>query len=418
MNEEFLHFVWQYQLFSLQDNLDIKILHPGYHNAHEGPDFLHAKVVIDDIEWNGHIEIHIKSSDWKKHNHDDNDHYKNVILHVVLEEDMKLDMNFHTICLQGKIHPDINDQYSFWLQNNYDIPCSDSGLKDINELYRISWVDRLIVERCDAKYSDWMDTFRQVQNNWRQMIWVKVSESFGMKYNNIGFRHLAMNIDINVLDRLDHSLEMIEAYLYGVSGLLPEDIQDDYSEQLRMNYSFIQQKFQSDFHIKMPWNFLRMRPANFPTIRISQLARMLHLFTQFPQNLMSKNLSISDIENMMNVEASTYWTEHYTFGKKSTTTIKKLGQKAIHNIIINAVIPLHYFHGKTFNDHSSVAHAFQLLQELKPEKNSIIDRWIVNNHKPSNAYESQSYIHLYNNYCVKKRCASCQFGQKLLMEEN
>lgn len=417
MKEDFLHFVWQYQLYNNDNNSqNLEIKHPGYYNSHEGPDYLHAKIMQDGIEWNGHVEIHLKSSDWLRHNHINNSHYQSIILHVVYENDVELHLPCPTLVLKDKIHKNIHDQYINWIQNIHDIPCAHSGLKDISKIYRIQWIDRLIVDRCDMKYNEWLSTYHQVQNNWKQMIWIKVAESFGMKYNNVGFRHLAMNVDVGNLEKLDADIEMIEAYLFGVSGLIPQESRDDYVQKIENNYAFIQTKFPQNTDIKIPWNFLRMRPANFPTIRIAQLAKFICTITPFPQQLLSTKLQVKDWEKLLNIEVSEYWKSHYTFGKESRTVSKKLGKTAIDAIIINAIIPLHYFHGKIFNEPTSISHAFHLLQQVKPESNSIIERWQKFEHFPENAYDSQSYIHLYNHYCTKKKCASCLFGQKILIK--
>lgn len=415
MSEEFLHFIWQFQLFDWPEVMkDFKVTHPGFHNQHEGPDFLHAKLVYNNIEWNGHVEIHLLSSDWLKHKHDQNEHYKNIILHVVYDDDRNLELDCPTLVLKNQIHKDIQSMYEDWQWNKNKIPCAYSGIQQIEDLHKISWIDRLIIERCDEKFKDWLALYHQVQKDWLQMVWIKVAESFGMKYNNLGFKHLALNIPVKNIDKINHQLPALEAYFFYVSGLIPDNVDDAYISNLRSQQSYLASRFPLTHPAKMQWNFLRMRPPNFPTIRMAQLAHLMSKSSRVLQDLMSKKNNLQQLKHILDVEVSDYWKEHYTFSKKTSYKTKKLGDTAIKSIIVNAVIPLHYFYGKLHDDRDSISHAFRLLQEIEPEKNSIIDQWNALNHFPKNAYETQAYIHLYNNYCLPRHCAKCYFGQKIL----
>jgi len=423
MNENFLQFVWQQQLFDKKelysvDEKRIEIIHPGFLNTDSGPDFFNAKIKIENQLWAGNIEIHVKSSDWNKHKHNVNSSYDNVILHVVKEFDMdiKTTKGIKIPSLILKYNPILYNNYTKLITNKGPIPCSNFFDK-IDSFYIKSWQNRLLVERFERKTFDVLKLFKENKNSWEETFYIFLAKNFGFKLNSLPFELLAKSLPLKSILKQKDSLLQIEAMLFGQAGLLETDCNDDYFKLLVREYTFLAEKYKLQKLDSNLWKYLRLRPVNFPTIRIAQFASVLHKnINIFSQIIDSKN--VKKICTLFDVSISDYWHNHYQFCKDSKKRIKKLGKNSIDGILINTVALFLFAFGEQKQKSEYKEKALDLLETIKSEKNSIISKWEINNIIPENSFESQALLELYNEYCKKSKCLQCNIGSKIIIREN
>ncbi|MEA3450942.1 MAG: DUF2851 family protein [Bacteroidota bacterium] len=422
MNENFLQFIWQQQLFDKEnlysiDKKTIKIIHPGFLNTDSGPDFFNAKIKIGNQLWAGNIEIHVKSSDWNKHNHNIDSSYDNVILHVVSDFDLQIEttkgIKIPTLIL--KYNPVLYENYTKLIMNKGPIPCSDF-FYEIDSFYIKSWQNRLLIERFERKTDEVLKSFRDNNNYWEETFYIFLAKNFGFKLNSLPFEMLAKSLPLKSILKQKDSLLQIEAMLFGQAGFLDDDCNDDYYKLLKREYLFLAKKFNLQKIDNNMWKYLRLRPVNFPTIRIAQFASVLHKnINLFSTIISSKN--VKNIRKLFEVNTSNYWNNHYQFCKKSKKRIKTLGEKSIDGILINTVALFLFAYGEEKQKSEFKEKALELLEIIKSEKNSIIRKWETNNIIPENAFESQALLELYNEYCKKSKCLNCNIGSKIIIRE-
>ncbi len=420
MTEDFLYYIWRYQLYrhDLQttEGFNLIVKSPGISNTDAGPDFCNAMVRIGSTLWAGNIEVHIKSSDWYAHQHHRDDAYSNIILHVVYQHDrIIMDRNeipVPTLELAGNIDEQLHQKYQYFVSNKNWVPCSkEIGL--IDPITKTSWLERLLVERLERKSKDVKRVLLQNKNDWELSFYQILAGNFGFKVNEQPFRMLASMVPLSVLQKHSNNIFQVEALLMGQSGLLKKEFQDEYPEQLKAEYNFLKQKYglvTMEAHL---WKFLRLRPANFPTIRISQFAALICS----QDNLFSKVFGSNDVSELIelfNVNASPYWKDHYTFDVKSVASPKKLGIVAVRIIIINTIVQFMHLYGTIRDKQKYRDKAIKFLLELPAEKNAITREWEKLSIKAENALESQALLELKNKYCDLKRCLHCSIGLKLL----
>ncbi len=423
MKEDFLHFIWKYSLFKsvslfTTNNLSIQILEKGIENTDAGPDFFNAKIKIGNTVWAGNVEIHVNSSDWEKHQHQLDKSYNNVILHVVYHYDREIKNSegnsLSTLELKDLINKDLIAKYNSLASiNNSDwIPCGNQ-LKYIDDFTVKSWLNRLIIERLERKAADIENRLQQNSNDWEETFYQFLFKYFGLKVNAEPFFQLASNTPLKIVDK--HCLvKSVEALFFGQAGFLEDAITDKYFIELKKEYTFLKVKFSLQSIDKSIWKFLRLRPYNFPTLRISQLSVLLTKNPRLFAAMIESN-SIKELQKCFNVTASTYWNNHYRFGEiTNDEKPKKLGEATINNIIINVIVPFTFVYGKAKNSQQLVDKALNLLEELKPEQNAIIKNWQKLGVKTGNALHTQSLLELKNNYCSEKKCLNCSIGSKIL----
>lgn len=422
MKEDLLHFIWKTTPFkfnglttSMGD--EIEVINPGEHNTDAGPDFFNAKVRIGNTIWAGNVEMHIKSSDWLVHKHDGDRTYDNVILHIVTNDDKPI---FNS---KGRQIPTITIKYPDaieWKLMNLTssgkwIPCEES-FTSFDSFSTRMWLESLMIERLEQKTAQVFDLINNTQNSWEEAFYQSVGRSFGLKSNALPFELLAKSTPLKVLGKHKDNLFQIEAILFGQSGLLNKISEhDEYSLSLLKEYKYLQHKFNLspiDGHL---WKFLRMRPTAFPTIRIAQFAMLIHKST----SLFSKIIEVDDIKEIIKlfqVDTSEYWNTHYTFGKESKSTEKRIGAETISLIAINSLVPFIFAYGISKAQNNLKDKAIKLLETIKPESNSIIDKFTDLGVKAESAYDTQALIHLKSNYCDSKKCLYCHLGAKLLLK--
>jgi hypothetical protein len=425
MKEDLLQFAWLYKLYSQVDlltdtNERIEVIDPGQLNHDSGPDFFNAKVIIDSTLWVGNIEIHTFSSDWVKHKHNTNKQYNNVILHVVHYNDLPTlnEQGIRIPTLEMQLSSTLTDEYNSLLMQETAIPCG-KNLHKIKEIYLVSWLTSLLYEKLEKKYNLICDLLLRNQNNWNETFYMLLSRNFGFGINNEPFELLAKSLPLNIILKHADNPFQIEALLFGQAGFLDEMLnEDDYYNLLHTEYLFLAKKYKLFPLEKHVWRFLRLRPNNFPTVRIAQLCNLL---TQ-QQGLLSKILEAKTLKQMhtlLTAEAKDYWTSHYRFNvsPKSPDNTKHLGDTSKTLIVLNTIVPFLFAYGKTTGNDTYINRSLTLLEDIKPERNSIINKWIKHNITPENAFQSQALIYLYNNYCNVKKCLSCQIGHQILTKK-
>jgi len=420
MTEEFLHYIWQYRLYNpnlvLQSGEQIEVIHPGMHNSDSGPDFFNARIRIGETIWAGNIEIHILSSDWKRHNHNQDMSYDNVILHVVWRDDTpvfrKNGTTIPTLELDGRYNENSWKHYLGFMASQRWIPC-EAMIPAVDSFVRNAWLDRVLVERLERKALQVEEILSLTKNDWTLTFYRLLARNMGFKLNNQAFEMLAQSLPFNFLAKHADDLFQVEAMVFGQAGLLENALADEYPSKLKKEYDFLKKKFDLtpiDAHL---WKFMRLHPGNFPTLRLAQFASIIHHSRTIMGELFNSN-DVDTYRKLFGAEASTYWNTHYTFDKSSVSKRKTLGLSSIDLVIINLVAPLLVAYGRWKNDTAKIEKAIDLLMQLKPENNAYTRHWDKIGIFAKDASMSQSLIELKSQYCDNKKCLSCAVGNQLL----
>lgn len=422
MSENLLQFIWLHRLYASQsalytmDHEPLLVLHPGRLNTHAGPDFLEAKIKIGNTLWVGHIELHLKSSDWNKHLHQENASYSKLILHVVYEFDEDIVTFNHTLfpTLQLKEHidPNLLLKYERLMMTKKFVPCENT-IRDVHSLTRQMQLSRVLAERLETKTTYIKELLKRFKNNWQEVFYIQLARGFGLHINQDAFEQLALNTPLSLISKHKNNPVQIEALLFGQAGFLYDYFDELYPSVLQKEYEYLKSLHQLQPMEKHRWKFLRLRPANFPTVRIAEFAQLIvesnHLFSK----VLEAN-SIKEIETLFNVTVSDYWLTHYNFQEKSIERTKSIGKTFVHAIIINVIVPALFTYGKLQGKELYCEKALQLMEELPAEKNSIINEWNTIGIEAKNAADSQALLQLKKNYCDQKRCLECGIGYALM----
>ena len=421
LREDFLHYVWRYKQFDFQDlkttsGENIEVFQFGMYNTDGGPDFKNARIQIDETIWAGNVEIHIKASDWLKHEHSKNPAYNNVILHVVFEADVVINNNvgqpIPTLELNGRIPLKLKNTYLKLLHEKAWIPCANQ-IESVSDFTKTIWLDRLLIERLQQKTTIIAEALELNNNDWETTFYQMIARSFGLKINVEPFERLAQTLPLITLAKHKNSLFQLEALLFGQSGLLEGDFNEDYPNRLKKEYKFLSHKHNLSPLPKTIWQFLRLRPPSFPTVRMAQFAALVHQSSHlFSKVLEAEN--IETIEKLFEVQISDYWLTHYVFDKESKKRKKSLGKSTIQLIIINTIIPALFLYGKSKGEEKYKDKALKFLEQLPAEKNKVIDNWQSLGFKAGSAYQTQSLLQLKKHYCDKKNCLNCSIGNTIM----
>ena len=420
MTEDFLQYIWQHRLYLPEGNLTaegdpVEPLQPGQPNTDAGPDFTDARVRIGDTLWAGCVEIHLCSSDWERHGHHTDPAYNNVVLHVVYRNDADTYNARRQKVPVMELHFDARyfNNYNHLANSKERIACHDEPCK-LDEFSFVSWMERLAVERLEQKYEAIMQSYASTGNNWEETLYRRLARNFGFSLNALPFESLAKTLSLNILLKHRDYLQQIEALLFGQAGMLADEyITDTYYTELRKEYRYLQKKNKLEPIDCFLWKFLRLRPINFPTLRIAQFAALIHRNEHLFSQIMDAK-SVVTLEELFDLQASAYWDTHYVFGKESPERKKTFGKSSIHTILINTVAPFLFVYGKARGKDDFCTRAVDLLESLPPEKNSIIARWEELGAPCSNALRSQALLQLDNEYCRPKRCLACAIGNKIV----
>ncbi len=424
MKEEFLHFIWKNCLFGIEkletvSGNKLEIINPGTYNRDAGPDFFNSRIRVDKTEWAGNIEIHINSSDWYRHKHHLDHSYDNIILHVVVNDDIRVETASgnkpYTFIINWERK--VEERYIDYLNNPLVIACS----KDISNIPQFSlrhWISRMAIERLENKINTFKDALSATNNNWDETLYRLLSRYFGLKVNSDPFYLLACHMPLKILRRHADNRLQVESLLYGQAGMLApgafeKEIYDEYYLALANEYRILRQKYSLKPIDPWMWKYHRLRPVNFPTIRISQLAGLLcrgmSLF-----GMVKSSDSLEELSEIFNCEASKYWDNHFIFGSYKKGKRKSTGSTINNVLLINTVIPLLFLYGKETGNHEYCDRATDLLDIIEPEDNRITREWARAGIIACSALESQGLINLREKYCKNRLCLDCQYGSKLI----
>ena len=421
--EKLLHYIWQHRLWSYADMMTndgrrVRVIDVGLHNMDAGPDFFNAKVEIDGQMWVGNIEIHVRASDWKRHHHDTDPAYDNVILHVVQKDDAPVyRTNGERIPqVELRVSPQFNEQYEALVNAKQDVPCL-ARIKQVPQLTITEWMERLAFERLLDKVDRVRTMLEQLAGNWEEVCYITLARTLGFGLNNDAFERLARSTPLRLLGKHSDSLLQIEALLYGQAGMLNpcEHTADAYYQQLCKEYRFLATKFSLTPLEPQAWKLFRIRPQNFPYRRIAMMAH----FLQGGFQLMARIIEAPDekaLRALFEVNLTGYWATHYTFGKPVFQPAKALSNSSIDIVLINTVAPLLYARGELTGDYPLTEKAVALLEALRPEKNSIVSQFSYAGIPCTDALTSQALIQLKRNYCESHKCIYCKIGHWLLSQ--
>lgn len=413
--EQLLHYAWKHKMFPLNplyttDGQLVEIIDPGLPNPNSGPDFFNAKIKLNGILWVGNIEIHERASDWQRHNHQTDKAYDSVILHVVSCTDSPTFRTDGKPIPQLEFHypPQLSDNYNELLQTTH-YPACYRLIPHLPPLMVHSFLSSLQTERFEQKTEQIYQRLNICNQNWEDAFFVTLARNFGFGVNNDAFELWAKTIPLQAVGKHRDSLFQIEAFFFGQAGLLEDPPRDEYTAQLIKEYQFLSHKFNLHLTENCRWKLLRMRPGNFPHVRIAQLACLYHRSQGLFSRLMEMQ-TLKELRDMLKGGTSIYWLTHYVFGETSPSRPKTLSQSSVDLIIINTVIPFLYAYGKYKGDERLYNRASALLEELKPENNYIIRLWKECGLEAAHAGDSQALIQLKKNYCDPKKCLYCRIG--------
>ncbi len=421
MKEELLHFVWKTKRFDFRHltsttGQPISILQFGHLNPNAGPDFLEGRIKIGKMEWAGHIEMHLKSSDWYKHGHQEDRKYDNVILHVVWEEDVpvfsKVQQRIPCLELKGRIPKQLILHYRQLIASRHRIPC-EGLFATIPDSIKFMSLESLAVERLQVKSSTIAQLPEMVDGDIASAFYKHLASSFGLKVNTLPFELLAASLPLSIIGKHRGSALQCSALFHGQAGFLARTFKEDYPSQLKREYSFLKSKYDlTPIDIKH-WKFLRMRPAGFPTLRVAMLATLYHTRDRlFSQIMYAK--SVREVRELFMLELPIYWNNHYLFDKPSSPKSKSLGDQTFRQILLNSIIPFMFYYGKWKGASSYCEKALDWMASMPVENNKITRMWKDLGLKSENGLQGQALIHLKKSYCDKKRCADCKMGGYLL----
>lgn len=424
MTESFLHYVWQFQYFDKKDLLTtagdtLAIFSTGFRNTNAGPDFFQARVKVGAMEWIGSVEIHIFSSGWVDHRHSTDPAYDNVVLHVVWKSDLDVVRTdgspIPTIELGARIQDSLVLQYARLMRNPETVPCAGL-LSRVNNIVKCAMLDRVMAERLEIKSATVLRRLARNNNDWEETAYQTIMKNFGFMVNGEPFLQLAQALPFKVLMRHGDKEVQVEALLFGQAGFLQDDVPgDEYYLALQREYRLLARKYclHERRVNRAQWRFLRLRPANFPSLRIAQSAALLHQRRNFFSHLVNCR-SAQELRDFFNVVQSPYWQEHYHFFKRQGNQVSAMGDASVGNIIINSAIPILAAYGKSRNDDLHVERAVAILQALQPELNLITRSWKDLGFEVRSAFDSQALVQLNNVYCLRRRCLDCKIGASLV----
>ena len=420
MKEDLLQYIWQFQYFNNKElqttsGEKIQIQFQGSHNSNQGPDFTGAKIRIGETLWAGNVELHINSSDWNLHRHSFDDNFNNIILHVVWNHDTEITSSNNNklpaLELQDRVSKLLLAKYRELMETARFIPC-ESQVHQINELTLTHWKQRLLAERLVLKSEKVLAILKETNFHWEEAFWRLIANNFGLTVNSTFFQKIAESLPVSILARHKKNINHLEAILFGQSGLLNKNFEDKYPVMLQKEFKFYKQKYKLQ-PVYGELFFLRMRPANFPTIRLAQLAILIHE----SEHLFSKiknSREVKEVKKMLDVTANDYWNYHYLFAEETVFKKKTLGSQMINNIIINTVVPVLFAYGIHHDEKAYTEKAISWLEDISAEKNTITKGFEGLNFSNKNAFDSQALIQLKNEYCNKKLCLHCAIGNSLL----
>ena len=422
MREDFLHYLWKYRIINSQIQYTrtgqrVEIVHPGMHNHDAGPDFFNARVRIDELEWAGNVEIHVKSSDWTLHGHAGDRAYDNVILHVVYDDDKPVSLNktkVPTLQLKGNFNVSILEKYEALRHEQSFVPCSGIIKQNMPDTALIgAYMDRMYVEKLEGKMEQITGILATNNGGWEETFYQVFARSMGQGKNRLPFELLARVLPLHIIGQHSANLVDLEALFFGQAGFLTGAPGDNYMKSLCNKYEKLGRKYSLHGIDEHLWKFGRLRPGNFPTLRIAQLAGFFYRKRIKLADILKIN-SLDGLVQLLSVEASPYWAHHSKFERITQTRSPRLGRSSVEGLLINAVIPIIFVYGRMNGRPELEERALGFMEVLRGESNSILSKWKNLGFSICSAKESQALLHLKREYCDHKKCLSCAFGASIL----
>lgn len=422
--ENFLQLVWKYQYFNktrllTTNDIPVIVKKIGFHNFHEGPDFSESQIKLGELDYFGHVEVHLKSSDWNTHTHSSDARYDSVILHVVWEHDEEIiradGSSIPTLEMKGKVFLDVVRNYERLISGKPDILCSED-LGQMEAIIKFSMLERALVERFAEKSKLVHGILVETLGDWEETAYRWLFYCFGFKINNPTMLKLASSLSYRLLKKHAGQPLIQEAMVMGQAGFLENPATDDYTRFLQKESRFHLNKYSLAPTIyPSEWKFMRVRPTNYPPIRLAQLVAILHHSPNLFSSILHEVTDIGSFKQLFSFQISSYWQYHYHFGKQTAKRqSRELSSTILDLLAINFLVPLWYAYGQFVDQLEWQEKCFDLLQQIAPEKNGIIQKFTTHQWIAENAFDTQGMIGLHNNYCLKKRCLDCKIGQNLL----
>ncbi len=420
MTEDFLYYLWKYHLahkpLTTDDGTPLIIENPGFRNEDSGPDFSGCRIRLGSMQWAGNVEIHLKSSDWFRHGHQTDESYNSVILHVVYENDKPVfRINGERIpCLElkGKFREALFEKFRGFLLSSQWIPCA-TDIGRVGDLILLSALDHFALERLEQKARVIQTQLGEAGGDFREVFYRSLMKSFGLKANTVAFEQLAISLPFSILSRHKSDRFQLEALLFGQAGFLKGNLQEAYPRELRKEYLFLSAKYELTPMKTYVWKFMRMRPSNFPTLRMAQFASLLYGSAGLIDQILTAK-SLPRVIKLLRCETSPYWKNHYRFGKAHQQKTSRMGIAFIHGILINSIIPYAFVYGRFKNDPGMEEKAIRWLEAIPAEDNTITRHFETLGVKTTSALHSQALIHLKTGYCQLQRCLHCPIGHQIL----
>lgn len=419
MNEMLLHYFWKNKLFSIlnlktTDGRPLRLINIGFAHQDAGPDFKQAVIRIGSITWVGDVEIHVRTSDWLKHGHQHDEKYQSVILHVVYQHDVELDGNFPTLELKEYIPPSMIEEYEQMSRSKDLLPCRGI-LSEVTSLQFAGWLTRLAATRLERKQEEVFTLLHQNQENWQEAAFRSLVGCFGFRTNAAAFELLAKSLPYKYLLKHKDSRLQVYALVFGQAGMLddpPEDA-DEYYCTLQNEYHYLRYKYSLTAIPQKVWNLLRLRPQNFPCVRLAQLSECLYRVPDLIQQVLT-GVGMDGLCDIARFEPHVYWKTHLHFGRASPAQRRVIGKSTLNLLIINTVVPVRLAYAAFRGDEAAREDGLSLLEHGDFERNSITRQFVEAGFPDAHALYSQAILELYRNYCTRKRCAYCDIGCLLL----
>ena len=420
MKEDFLHYVWNYKKFDFShlkttQNENLTIINSGFYSQLAGPDFFNGQIIIENQKWAGNIEIHIKSSDWYLHNHEKDENYDSVILHVVWEHDTPIFRKDNTeipvLEIKNYVSKKELHNYQSLIAPKSWIFC-EKQLHQVDSFVIKNWQERLFFERLERKSKPIEILLKETENDWEAVLFSMLAKNFGLNTNGDSFFKVAKSITFSLIRKEALEVLYLEALLFGQANMIPINAEDSYVKELKSWYDYISLKYKISKPSINSVQFFKHRPDNFPTIRLAQLAMLYHL----QRNLFSKIIEAKTVQELyiiFNLSVSDYWKTHYNFDKESPKKKKSLTNSFIDLLIINTIVPIQFAYLKSIGKENP-EQIINFLVTIPAEKNSILDKFSSFGLKAKNAFDAQSLLQLKNEYCNNKKCLKCAIGLNLL----